>query len=83
MQDGNAKIHNLQQDCCQLQINVLSQGQTLREVAAEVSQCTSSLQTVSSEVTGLKTDLGKHLDSYFAKQQEASEAMLAKKARHS
>ena len=83
VQDGSSKIHGLQQECGQLQMTVLSQGQTLQQVAHEVSQCTSSLQNVSTEVSGLKTDLGKHLDSYFTKQQEAIEAMLAKKARHS
>ena len=83
VQDGSSKIHGLQQECGQLQMTVLSQGQTLQQVAHEVSQCTSSLQNVSTEVSGLKTDLGKHLGSYFTKQQEAIEAMLAKKARHS
>jgi len=33
-------------------------------------------------VSGLKEGLTQHLDSYFAKQQEAMESLLAKKARH-
>ena len=80
--NGSSKVHSLQQDCQQLHQTVRSQGSTLSQVVAEVSQCTSSIQAVSQEVTGLRDGLTTHLEGYFAKQQEAIEAMLAKKPRH-
>ena len=42
----------------------------------------SSLQAVAHEVSGLKDGLTSNLDAYFAKQQAAIEAMLAKRPRH-
>ena len=54
----------------------------LQTVAAEVGNCTTGLQSVAKEVSGLRDGLTSNLDAYFAKQQEAIEAMLAKRPRH-
>ena len=81
--DSSAKVHSLQQDCTQLHQQVQSQGHTPQQVATDVSHCTSGIQAVSQEVSGLKDGLTSHLDAYFAKQQGAIEALLAKKPRHS
>ena len=80
--DGSSKVHQLQHDCQQLHQTVQSQGSTLSQVVSEVAQCTSSVQTVAQEVTSFRDAMTTHLEGYFAKQQEAIEAMLAKKARH-
>eukprot|EP00435_Cladocopium_sp_Y103_P015513 s1799_g3.t2 len=77
--DGGTKMHSLQQECAQLHNVVQTQGQTLQHVASEVSHCTTSLQTVTREVCGLKDGLTANLDAYFTKQQNAFEAMLAKR----
>ena len=80
--DGSSKVHGLQQECQQLQHQVHTQGHTLQTVAAEVGNCTTGLQSVAKEVSGLRDGLTSNLDAYFAKQQEAIEAMLAKRPRH-
>ena len=80
--DGSAKMQTLQHDCVQLQHQVTQQGQTLQHVVTEVSQCSSNVTKVAQEVSGLRDGLASHLDSYFAKQQSAIEALLAKRPRH-
>jgi flagellar biosynthesis chaperone FliJ len=80
--DGSSKVQTLQQNCAQLQNQVTQQGQTLQHVVTEVAQCSSNLTTVAQEVSGLRDGLTSHLDTYFAKQQSAIEALLAKRPRH-
>eukprot|EP00438_Fugacium_kawagutii_P018120 Skav206111 [mRNA] locus=scaffold3597:185169:189815:+ [translate_table: standard] len=83
MVDGSSRINEVHRDCAQLQVNVQQQGQTLQQVANEVSSCTQAIGRVSNEVSGLRDNLTTHLDSYFAKQQEAMEAIINKRSRTS
>lgn len=93
--EGGSKVTVLQQDCHQLQQAVEQchnrigeQGSVITQVAHDVSACTQALTVqgqaitkVSSDVTSLQDGLSKTLESYFAKQTEQIESLMAKKAR--
>ena len=93
--EGGTKVTGLQQDCHQLHQAVEQchhrigeQGQAINQVATDVSACTQALVVqgqaitkVSSDVSSLQDGLSKTLESYFAKQTEQIESLMAKKAR--
>ena len=93
--EGNGQIAMLQQESQQLHqaidqshARIGEQGQALSHVVNEVSSCSQALtiqgqaiNKVSTEVSSLQDGLSKSLESYFAKQTEQIEALMAKKAR--
>ena len=84
----SAKITEIQTDCSHLaaavntcSTQIADQGTALQAIATEVSTQGHSLKQVSSEVASVSQHLTSQLDSYFSRQTEQIEAMLAKRQR--
>ena len=84
----SAKIQEIQSNCSELAAAVQTctttladQGTALQSIATEVSTQGRSLKQVSSEVASVSQNLTSQLDSYFSRQSEQIEALLAKRQR--
>lgn len=96
IQDGSSKIHDLRQDYSQLQATLQSCTAQSRDNATAIAgvvndlgtcnnnivQQGQALQVVAQDLSGLKDNLSQTLESYFDRQAEKIESLLAKRQRH-